>query len=231
MHSPKPLLSIVIPVFNEESTIGKVIGRLRSTLKRISLPYEILVVDDCSADRSREVSRRQKVKVYPLKWHMGKGYALRVGFEKAKGEIIVTMDSDGSHLPEEISRLLEPILKNEADLVVGSRFLEGRNLGFRRINKLGNRLLNLLITVITREKISDSQSGYRAIKSTRLKELTLTSKEYEIESEMLVKAIRKGFRIKEVPIHFEQRTYGTSRLDPVVDGIKIVLSTLLALKG
>jgi len=226
------LLSVVIPIFNEEPTISDVIGRLKATMQKIGFKHEIIVVDDCSEDRSLEISKSQSVKVYSLKKHMGKGYALRVGFAKAKGEIIATIDSDGSHRPEELPLLLTPILQDQADFVIGSRFLHEKPASAKKLNAIGVRLFNVLIKIFTRTKVSDSQSGYRAMKSEILKNLRLRSSEYEIESEMLVKTAQRGFRVKEVPISFEQRTYGTSRLDPVVDGFKILLSIVLAyMKG
>lgn len=232
MGKNEMLLSVVIPIFNEELTIGDVIGRLKATMQKIGFKHEIIVVDDCSEDRSLEISKSQSVKVYSLKKHMGKGYALRVGFAKAKGEIIATIDSDGSHRPEELPLLLTPILQNQADLVIGSRFLREIPASAKKLNAIGVRLFNVLIKIFTRTEVSDSQSGYRVMKSEILKNLKLKSSEYEIESEMLVKTAQKGFRVKEVPISFEQRTYGTSRLDPVVDGFKILLSIVFAyLKG
>jgi glycosyltransferase involved in cell wall biosynthesis len=228
MDKNEMLLSVVIPVFNEEPTIGDVLRRAKATMKKIGLKHEIIVVDDCSADRSVEISKSQSVKVYSLKKHMGKGYALRTGFAKAKGEIIVTIDSDGSHRPEELPLLLTPILQDQADLVIGSRFLRETPASAKKLNAIGVRLFNGLIKIFTRTTVSDSQSGYRAMKAEILKNLRLDSGGYEIESEMLVKTAQKGFRVKEVPISFEQRTYGRSRLDPVVDGFKILLSIVMA---
>lgn len=226
------LLSVVIPIFNEEPTIGDVIGRLRATMQKIGFKHEIIVVDDCSQDRSLEISKSQSAKVYSLKKHMGKGYALRVGFAEAKGEIIATIDSDGSHRPEELPLLLTPLLQGQADFVIGSRFLHEKPASARKLNAIGVRLFNVLIRILTRAEVSDSQSGYRAMKSEVLKNLRLKSGEYEIESEMLVKTALRGFRVKEVPISFQQRTYGRSRLDPVVDGLKILFSIVLAyMKG
>jgi glycosyltransferase involved in cell wall biosynthesis len=232
MDKNEMLLSVVIPIFNEEPTIVDVIGRLKATMQKIGFKHEIIVVDDCSEDRSLEISKSQSVKVYSLKKHMGKGYALRVGFAKAKGEIIATIDSDGSHRPEELPLLLTPILQDQADFVIGSRFLHEKPASARKLNAIGVRLFNVLIKIFTRAEVSDSQSGYRAMKTEILKNLRLRSSEYEIESEMLVKTAQRGFRVKEVPISFEQRTYGTSRLDPMVDGFKILLSIVLAyMKG
>jgi glycosyltransferase involved in cell wall biosynthesis len=224
MNSDEMLISVVIPVFNEELTIGNVIERVKVVLQKLGFEYEIVVVDDCSADRSREISKSQGIKVFSLRKNMGKGYALRGGFAKANGEIIATIDSDGSHLPEELPLLLTPILQDKADLVIGSRYLNQKPVITKKLNALGVRLFNYLIEVLTRTKVTDSQSGYRALKSEVLRNMSLDSSGYEIESEMLVKTARQRFRVKEVPISFEQRTYGTSRLDPLVDGFKILLS-------
>ena len=218
------LVSIIIPTFNEELTIGNLIDRLMVTLKKIGVEHEIIVIDDCSKDLSIEIAQSRGVKVYTLKDHMGKGYALRAGFAKAKGEIIATIDSDGSHRPEELPLLLNPVLKNQADLVIGSRFSTENPGPGKRFNAAGVRIFNLLVKILTTAAVSDSQSGYRVMKSTVLRNLHLRSEEYEIESEMLVKIARQRFRIKEVPISFEQRTYGISRLDPIADGFKILLS-------
>ena len=222
------LISVVIPVFNEELTIGNVIERLTLVMQKHGFKYEIIVVDDFSVDRSLDFSKRLGVRVFSLKKHMGKGYALRAGFAKVKGEIITTIDSDGSHRPEELPRLLTPILLNRSDLVIGSRYLGQTPVAARKLNAAGVRIFNFLVKILTRTNVSDSQSGYRVMKNNVLQSMRLKSRGYEIESEMLVKTARNGFRVMEVPISFEQRTYGTSRLDPMVDGLKILLSILSA---
>ena len=226
------LLSVVVPAYNEEHTVGDIIKRIKATLLEARLSNEILVVDDWSRDRTVEISQNEKATVYSLKQHMGKGYALRAGFTKAKGEIIVTIDSDGSNRPEELPVLLNPILKDQADLVIGSRFSGKQTTAGKKFNLAGVRIFNLLIRILTGAEVSDSQSGYRAMKRRVLENLTLKSGEYEIESEMLVKIAHRGFRIQEVPVSFEQRTYGVSTLDPIFDGLKILMSIFTSyLKG
>ena len=232
MSNNEIMLSVIIPVFNEELTIGNIIERVKVVTEKTCSRNEIIVVDDCSRDRSLETSKSLGVKVYSLKKHMGKGYALRAGFAKAKGEIIVTIDSDGSHRPEELPRLLTPVLQGQADLVIGSRYLNQEPVSTKKLNAFGVRLFNFLIKIFTRTAVTDSQSGYRAMKFAVLENMRLKSGEYEIESEMLVKTARQGFRVMEVPISFEQRTYGMSRLDPLVDGLKILMSIVSAyMKG
>lgn len=228
MQTGGKLLTVVVPMFNEEPTVGNVINRLKIVLEGTGYNFEIIAIDDCSKDGSAEVAQKKGVSVYRLEQHMGKGYALRTGFFKAKGDFIATIDSDGSHLPEEFPLLLLPISQGKADLVIGSRFMNNGPGTSKKINKIGNRMFNRLIQVLTLNPISDSQSGYRVMSRRVLDSLELSSKEYEIESEMLVKTACKGFRITEVPISFEQRTYGRSGVDPLVDGFKILMSILFA---
>jgi len=218
------LISVVVPAFNEECTVGDIIDRLKGTLEEINAKSEIIVVDDCSMDTTAEVSKHRGVMVYSFKQHMGKGYALRAGFAKAKGEIIVTIDSDGSNRPEELPLLLEPVLQNQADLVIGSRFSGTTGTSGKKFNAAGVRLFNKIVRTLTGAVVTDSQSGYRVMRNRVLKGLNLRSGTYEIESEMLVKIAHHRFRICEVPVSFEQRTYGVSTLDPIFDGLKILMS-------
>ncbi|MGA3112489.1 MAG: glycosyltransferase family 2 protein [Candidatus Bathyarchaeia archaeon] len=222
------LLSIIIPVYNEELTIGDIIDRVKAVASQTGLETEIIVVDDHSYDRSLQQAGKRGVRLYSLKQHSGKGYALRVGFSKAKGDVIVTVDSDGSHRPEELPEVLAPVLSGQADLVIGSRYMKHKRVAARRLNAFGVRLFNFSIQLLTGVIITDSQSGYRAMKREVLKSQKLKSGEYEIESEMLVKTVKKKFRIAEVPISFEQRTYGRSGIDPIFDGFKIFLSIFSA---
>jgi glycosyltransferase involved in cell wall biosynthesis len=226
------LLSIIIPVYNEELTVGNIIKRTRKAAVQIGIPYEIIVVDDHSYDKSLSKAQEYQVRLFSLKQHLGKGYALRAGFAKAKGNIVVTIDSDGSHWPEELYEVIAPVIVDKADLVIGSRYLNHKHVATRKLNAFGVRIFNFLIQLLTGTAITDSQSGYRAMKQEVLAKQKLKSGEYEIESEMLVKTAKEGFRVTEVPITFEQRTYGRSGVDPMVDGAKILLSIIVAyLKG
>jgi glycosyltransferase involved in cell wall biosynthesis len=225
--SKEDFVSVVIPVFNEERTIGNIIARTRDTMDKLNVPYEVLVIDDGSIDKSLQISKNEGVETF-REPHLGKGHAIRAGFRKAKGNIIVTLDSDGSHRPEEIPAVLESVMDGKADLSIGSRF---SNSSFSltkipRINRFGNRTFNRLIEFLTGAGISDSQSGFRAVKSTVVAKLNLDSQGYEVESEMLIKAWKKGARIAEIPISFDQRTMGKSRLTPLQDGMRILYSII-----
>lgn len=220
-------VSVVIPVFNEEATVGNIVTRTKKTLEQLGVSYEILVVDDGSDDRSADIAQELKAHVLK-KAHQGKGFALRSGFRQAKGELVVTLDADGSHQPEEIPLVLRYIREGKADFVVGSRFFdsEANKTKIPKINRTGNRMFNSLIRYLTGAKISDSQSGFRAIRSSLIKRMKLGSHGYEVESEMLVKALKMGARVAETPISFVQRTVGSSKLDPVKDGVRILYAII-----
>ena len=223
----KVSVSVVIPVFNEEVTVGNVVTRTKDTLERMGVSYEILVVDDGSSDRSADIAQEMEATVL-RKPHQGKGYALRYGFMRAKGELVVTLDADGSHKPEEIPQLLRPIREDRADFVIGSRFCysEANKTKIPKINRVGNRLFNDLIWYLTGAITSDSQSGFRAFRASLIKGMKLSSRGYEVESEMLVKALKMGARVAEAPISFIQRTVGRSKLDPIRDGARILYAII-----
>lgn len=222
------LISVVIPLYNEEQTIGNVIERIQAVMKQTGLKYEIIVVDDHSFDKSLMVAKRYPVRLYSLIVHVGKGMVLRAGFAKAKGDLIVTIDSDGSHLPEELPKLLEPILNDKADLVIGSRYRQQKKVAAKRLNVFGVKSFNLIIQMFAGVNVTDSQSGYRAMKREVLEVQHLKSFGYEIEAEMLVKTVKSHYRVFEVPIHFEQRTYGVSGVDYMRDVFKIFVAIISA---
>jgi glycosyltransferase involved in cell wall biosynthesis len=222
------LISVIIPVYNEQHTLGNVIERVQAEMAKTGINFEVIVCDDHSFDRSLEVAKAYPVRLYSLIAHVGKGMGLRAGFAKAKGNIIVTVDSDGSHRPEELPRLLSPLLHNQADLVIGSRYLRQKNVAAKRLNAFGVKLFNRIIQMFIGVYVTDSQSGYRAMKSEVLKSQHLKSGGYEIETEMLVKTAKSRYRVLEVPISFEQRTYGRSGIDPLRDGFRIFISIVSA---
>ena len=216
-------VSVVIPVFNEEATVGDIVTRTKKTLVKLGVAYEILVVDDGSDDKSADIS--QELDAHVLRYpHRGKGFALRSGFRQAKGDVVVTLDADGSHQPEEIPLVLRYLLEDRADFMVGSRFSnsEANKTKIPKINRIGNKLFNNLTRYLTGVNISDSQSGFRAIRTSLIKRMKLRSHGYEVESEMLVKALKISARVAETPISFDQRTVGRSKLDPFRDGARIL---------
>lgn len=222
---PNTIISVVIPAYNEEKTIGSVIEETVQVMESLGFPYEIIVVDDGSRDRTREVASKYKVTVLPNGRNMGKGYALRKGFQHANGDIIITIDADGSHKPKEIPDLINA-LANGADIVAGSRFLGKNKNHTSKLHVFGNYLINMTIMTLTGKRITDSQTGLRALKRDFLKSISLESDGYEIETEITVKGLKNGFVFKEIPISCDRRRNGVSRLSALYQGPKI-LKTIL----
>ena len=222
------VISVVIPAYNEEKTIGEVLSKTIQVMENFGNPYEIIVVDDGSTDKTREAASSYKVTVLTNGINKGKGYALRKGFRHARGQIIVTLDADGSHDPKEIPKLIEP-LYNGADIAAGSRFLGNGKNSTTKLNRLGNKIINAIIMTLTGRYVTDSQTGFRAIKREVLERLNLNSERYEIETELTVKGLKNGFRYVEVPIDCKKRRYHCSKLRLIVDSAKI-LETILRAK-
>jgi len=225
-------ISVVIPAYNEEKNIGEILSRTNKTMDSIGMPYEVIVVDDGSTDKTRFLAERQKATILTNGANRGKGHALQQGFKTAFGNIIITMDADGSHQPEEIPKLLKPMLLNGTDVVSGSRFLGRRERGsVKRLHILGNHLFNLLILLLTKKRITDSQTGFRAFKKKVLEEIQLTSEGYQVETELTIKTLKNGYLIQEEPIICERRKDGCSHLNPLWDGFKIFKTILLCYAG
>jgi glycosyltransferase involved in cell wall biosynthesis len=215
------IVSVVIPAYNEEENIGDLLVRTNATLETIGVPYEIIVVDDGSDDETRLMAMKNKATVLSNGTNRGKGYALKKGIQNANGNILITMDADGSHRPEEIPKLLVPLL-NGADVVFGSRFIgKAEQDSTKKLHIFGNKLFNLLIALLTGKRVMDSQTGFRAYKKKKIEEIEITSKGYEVETELTVKSLKNGYVIHEEPITFERRQNGSSHLSPLFDGIKI----------
>lgn len=222
---PNSAISVIIPAYNEEKTIGHVIGEVMQIMDTLNAPYEIIVVDDGSKDRTKEIASKYKVTVLSNGGNHGKGYALRRGFQHAQGDIIVTIDADGSHKPKEIPELINPLF-NGADIVAGSRFSGKSRDHTSKLHVFGNHLINATIMVLTRKPITDSQTGLRAFKRDFLKNISLESCGYEIETEITVKGLKNGFKFQEIPIRCNRRKYNVSKLRTLSDGYKI-LKTIL----
>ncbi|MGB9854568.1 MAG: glycosyltransferase family 2 protein [Candidatus Bathyarchaeales archaeon] len=219
------VVSVVIPAYNEEKMIGNIIEETMQVMENLGLPYEIIVVDDGSVDRTREVASKYKAIVVSNEQNRGKGYALRKGFKYAHGDIIVTIDADGSHNPKEIPDLLNPLF-NGADVVAGSRFLGRAKDHTSKLHQFGNSLINATIMVITGKMVTDSQTGFRAFKKDFLRQISLESYGYDIETEIILKSLKNGFKLKEVPISCKKREHGISKLKTLPDGFKIFKTIL-----
>lgn len=220
-------VSVIIPAYNEQKTIGHVIEETMSIMDSLGVPYEIIIVDDGSTDRTGQIATTYKATVLTNERNRGKGYAMRKGFQQATGDIIVTLDADGAHSPKEIPDLIGP-LSNGTDIVGGSRFMGSSAEVTTRLNRFGNFIFNTAIATLTGKRVTDSQTGFRALKKEVLQKLNLASSGYEIETEITVKGLKNGFTFEEKPISCKQRQYSVSKLRILSDGAKILRTIIEA---
>jgi glycosyltransferase (TIGR04182 family) len=210
---------VLIPTLNEEESIESVINEFRA------LGFgNILVVDGHSTDATSAKAQAAGARVV-LQSGSGKGQALKEVFEDIKEKYILLIDGDGTYLPAEAERLLDPLLKGKADHVVGNRFGRLRGGALKRLNMFGNKIINRFFVLIYGIQLSDILSGYRAFTTEGVRLLDLSTPGFEIESEMTVESVKKGLRIIEVPVTYMPRAAGTrTKLNPFRDGLKIALT-------
>jgi len=202
---------VTIPAFNEEKTIGVLINKVHEVMKSNRYNYKILVIDDGSKDKTAKVAKESKAIVFSHPKNYGLADAFRTETEKALelgADVIVHIDADVQYQPKEIPKLINEI-KNDYDLVLGSRF-KGKIESMPFIKRLGNKAFSKVISNITRTKISDAQTGFRAFTREVAKKIKINSK-YTYTQEQIIRTIREKYRIKEVPIYFAKRN-GRSRL-------------------
>ncbi len=210
-------LSVIIPVYNEESTIGEVIDRVAD----VAIEKEIIVVDDGSTDRTAEVLRAKAAKVRQVhegRANFGKGAAIRIGLTYVEGDIVVIQDADLELDPNEYRRLLEPITSGASDVVYGSRFL-GRNPRVPLRTRLANRFLVFLTNLLYGSRLTDMETAYKMFRTGAVRALRLESHRFEIEPELTAKLLRTGQRIVEVPITYSPRTPLEGKKIGVRDGM------------
>jgi glycosyltransferase involved in cell wall biosynthesis len=206
---PTLTISVVIPTRDEEGLIGEIVDAVR--------PYadEILVVDGHSRDRTRQIAVDHGARVV-LDHGKGKGEALRLSFDEAAGDVIVFIDADGSHEPKDIPAMVAPIMAGHADMVVGSRGKGGSDELHGTVEQFiryfGSQLIMLAINYRWDVRLTDSQNGFRAIRKDVAKKLGLTSNLTTIEQEMLMKALKQGYRVSEIASHEYERRWGTSKV-------------------
>jgi len=213
-----PLLSVVMPVFNERATIDEIIRRVLA----VPVRKELIVVDDCSTDGTRDLLKdlqpRHGFRLILQDRNHGKGAALRRGFAEVAGDIVLVQDADLEYSPEEYPDLIGLICEGRADVVYGSRFL-GRHRVFLFTHYLGNRLLTLLTNVLYNTMLTDMETCYKVMRTEVLRSFALRSNGFGIEPELTAKIFKRGFRVYEVPITYDGRGYDEGKKITWRDGI------------
>lgn len=223
-------ISIVIPAFNEERTIRELFAAVRKA-RTCGIPKEIIVVDDGSSDATPRIMQKWKryrnVTVVHHKQNLGKGAALRTGFLRARGDIVIVQDSDLEYDPVEYEKLLRPILDGKADVVYGSRFAGSeshRVLYFWHM--VGNKLLTTLSNVFTNLNLSDMETGYKVFTRPVLRIIapTLRARRFGFEPEITAKVAKLGCRVYEVGISYYGRTYAEGKKIGLPDALRALVA-------
>ncbi|GMV93983.1 MAG: hypothetical protein AMXMBFR82_37610 [Candidatus Hydrogenedentota bacterium] len=219
-------LSVVIPVYNEADTITEVIRRVRDT------PYdvEVIVVDDGSTDgtpdRLLALADADDLCLLRHDTNLGKGAALRTGFARVTGDVVVIQDADLEYDPRDYGKLLEPILDGRADVVYGSRFLGGPHRVLFFWHSVGNKFLTLISNAVTNLNLTDMETCYKAFRADVLKDVQIRSNRFGVEPEFTAKVAKRGLRIYEVPISYSGRNYAEGKKITWRDGVAALFTIL-----
>lgn len=218
-----PLLSVIVPVYNETGTIRQILEKINA----VKIDKEIIVVDDGSSDGTEKILRDIKynnLKIIHHSSNRGKGAAFLTGLFHAQGDFVIIQDADLEYEPNDYLKLMEVIKENNADIVLGARFKKGYHGLF--IHRFGNRLLTGLLNLLFDLKLNDCFTCYKLFRRDTINLLNLKAQSFTIETEIVAKAARKGLRIVEVPISYYPRLYSEGKKIRCKDGIRAIRSII-----
>lgn len=208
-------IAVLIPAYNEEKTIAKVITMCKKYADKI------IVCDDGSKDMTGEIAKELGAIVIEHERNFGKGSCLRDMLMKVEdSDIIITIDADMQHDPKDIPYLIDSLIENNADIVIASRFLDERYSNLPGYRKIGNKIIN----VVMGKHVADSQSGFRAMKMEVAKEIIPSEAGFGAESEMIFKAVEKGYKVIEIPVKMSYEVEKPSKKNPVYHGLDVIAS-------
>ncbi|HLY32526.1 MAG TPA: glycosyltransferase family 2 protein [Ktedonobacterales bacterium] len=211
-QTPRQILaiSVLIPVYNERKSLLEVVRRVFEQ----PFPKEIIIVDDCSTDGTRELLQQivwpENVRIFYHEKNKGKGAGIRTALQAATKDVIIIQDADLEYDPSDFTAVLRPIFDGVADVVYGSRFL-GTHRSFMLHHYLGNKFLSLVTNVLFNNILTDMETGYKAFRAPVLKGVKIRSNRFDFEPEITAKVLKRGYRIYEVPIYYAGRDYAEGK--------------------
>jgi len=213
-------LSIIIPVYNEKNTILEIIKKVEE-VKLKDIDKEIIIIDDFSTDGTRDILKDlKKHKIFFHEKNIGKGRAIRTGLKNFTGDIVLFQDADLEYDPKFYEELLKPILNNETKVVYGSRML-GKHRDMYFLHHFGNNFLTFVTNLLFRCRITDMETGYKVFRREVLDGINLRSERFEFEPEITAKILKRGHKIKEVPVDFNNpRDFTEGKKITWKDGVK-----------
>lgn len=222
MKKEKNKLSIVIPVYNEKKLVIDVLKKVKE-LNMAGIEIEMIVVDDCSTDGTTDILKKHGKKyadkiVYHAQ-NQGKGAALKTGFKEVTGDVVIVQDADFEYDPMEIPSVVMPIFEGKANVVYGSRFLDGKSLGYKQ-NQLANKILTGLSNLMTGMKVTDMETCYKAFEADIIKSIDIKEKRFGFEPEITAKISKKKVKLIEVPISYYPRTKEEGKKINLSDGFR-----------
>jgi hypothetical protein len=217
-------IAVIVPCYNEELTIASVIADFHAELPNAT----VYVFDNNSTDRTAEIAAQAGAVVLHER-RQGKGFVVQSMFRVIDADVYIMIDGDATYPASEVRRLIAPVARREADMVVGSRLHTDSNSKFRQLNLLGNRVFLSTLNTVFHVRLTDILSGYRVFSREFVKTVALVGGGFEVETELTIKALEAGFRVVEVPVDLSQRPQGSfSKIRPLSDGLRI-LATIFAL--
>lgn len=219
-------ITILIPVYNEYNTLNKILAKIEN-IDFYGLNKEIILIDDCSTDGTKELYKDLNYKVLYHEKNLGKGAALRDGFKEATGDIVTIQDADLEYNPEDLLPLVKVVMDNEADVAYGSRFMNiDMSKNYMLTHLLGNKALTIITNLLYGAKLTDMETCYKVFKAEYVKNLNIKSNRFDFEPEITAKVLKQGARLKEVPISYNARSFDEGKKISWKDGFAAIFALI-----